>query len=110
MKTIQKRKLVSPTEATHIWDDDGEFGVQRVVHLPNGSFITPEGVVILAVFGVRVTDCGEDFIPRGGVRVRLWHTVRWLPAISRQNQAKSQHCGLSINVLNQNNNCDSLLL
>lgn len=51
-----------------------------MVNLPNGSLVTPEGVVVLAVFGVRVADCGKDFIPGRGVGVRLWHTVWWLPA------------------------------
>lgn len=105
----EKVTLVYPTQATHVWNDDGEFGVQRVVHLPNCSFVTPEGVVILAVFGVRVTDGGEDFIPGGGVGIRLRHTVWRLPAISQQDPTKSQHGGLSINVLNQNNdNCGFL--
>lgn len=60
-----------------------------MVHLPNGSFVTPEGVVILAVFGVRVTDCGEDFIPGGGVGIRLRHTVWWLPAMGEQKPTKN---------------------
>lgn len=65
---------------THIRDDDGELWVECVVHLANGSFVTPEGVVVLAVLGVGVTDRGEHLVPGRGVGVRLWHAVRRLPA------------------------------
>lgn len=63
----------------HIWNNDGEFGVECVVHLADGSFVTPEGVVVLAVLGVRVSHCGEQLVPRRGVGVRLWYAVRRLP-------------------------------
>lgn len=73
---------VRPTQATHVWNDDGELGVEGVVHLSDGSFVTPEGVVVLAVFGIRVADRGEDFVPGGGVGVRLRHTVWRLPTMT----------------------------
>lgn len=64
---------------THIWNDDGEFGVQSVVHLPNGTFVTPKRIVVLGVFGVRVACRGEDLVPGCCVAVRLWNAVRRLP-------------------------------
>lgn len=76
------------TQATHVWNDDGELRVEGVIHLADGSFVTPEGVVVLAVLGVRVADRGEDFIPGGGVGVRLRHTVRWLPTMTQKNIQK----------------------
>lgn len=78
----KKFTRVRPTQATHVWNDDGELGVEGVVHLSDGSFVTPEGVVVLAVFGVRVADRGEDFVPGGGVGVRLRHTVWRLPTMT----------------------------
>lgn len=73
-------KLGKTKAATHFWYDDCEFRVQGVVHLPNGTFVTPERVVVLCVLGVRVPGCGEDLVPGRRVAVRLWDTVRWLPA------------------------------
>lgn len=64
---------------THFWDDDCEFRVQSVVHLPNGTFVTPERVVVLRVFRFGVSRCGEDLVPGRCIAVRLWNTVRWLP-------------------------------
>lgn len=65
---------------THFWNDDGEFGVQGVVHLADGTFVTPERVVILRVFGVGISCCGEDLVPGCGVAVGLRNAVRGLPA------------------------------
>lgn len=61
--------------AVVVWHDDGQLGVEGVVHLPDGSFVTPERVVVLRVLGVRVTGRGEDLVPRRGVGVGLWDTV-----------------------------------
>lgn len=65
---------------THIWNNHGKFWVECVVHFANGSFVTPEGVVVLTVLGIWVADRGEHLVPRCGVGVRLWHAVWWLPA------------------------------
>ena len=66
---------------THIRDNDGELGVQCMIDLSDGSFVTPERVVILCVFGVRVPRCREELVPRCGIGVRLWDTVGRLPAM-----------------------------
>lgn len=58
--------------------DDGELWVERVVQLPHGSLVAPEGVVVLAVLGVRVADRSEHFVPGGGVGERLRDAVRRL--------------------------------
>lgn len=64
---------------THIWDDDGQLWVECVVHFADGSFVTPEGIVVLTVLGVRVADRGEHLVPGGGVGVRLRNAVWRLP-------------------------------
>lgn len=51
-----------------------------MVDFADGAFVTPEGVVILAVPGVRVPDGGEQLVPGGGVGVGLRDAVRGLPA------------------------------
>lgn len=66
--------------ATHVWDDDGEFRVEGVVDFADGAFVTPEGVVVLAVLGIRVTDRGEQLVPGCGVGVGLRDAVGGLPA------------------------------
>lgn len=72
--------IIQKKAVTHIWNDDSELRVECMVHLANCSFITPEGVVVLAVLGVRVSDRREQLVPRRGVGVRLRHAVRRLPA------------------------------
>lgn len=37
---------------THIWNNDSKLWVEGVVHLADGSFVTPEGVVVLTVLGI----------------------------------------------------------
>ncbi|MEQ2190954.1 hypothetical protein XENOCAPTIV_016108 [Xenoophorus captivus] len=37
-----------------------------MIHFANCSFVTPEGVVVLTVLGVRVTDGGKHLVPRCG--------------------------------------------
>lgn len=69
---------------THIWNNDSKLWVECVVHFADGSFVTPEGVVVLTVLGIRVADCGEHLVPRRGVGVRLWHAVWRLPANQKQ--------------------------
>lgn len=69
---------------THIRNDDSKLWVECVVHLANGSFVTPEGVVVLTVLGIRVADCGEHLVPRCGIGVCLRHAVWRLPT----NQSK----------------------
>lgn len=64
---------------THIRNDDRKLWVECMVHLADGSFITPEGIVVLAVLSIRVADCGEHLVPRSGIGVCLWHAVWWLP-------------------------------
>lgn len=59
-----------------------------MVHLADGSFVTPERVVVLTVFGIRVADCGEHLVPGGGVGVRLWHTVWWLPTTQKKKKKR----------------------
>lgn len=76
---------------THIWNDDSELGIQCVIHLPNGTFVTPEWVVLLCVLCVRVSCCGENLVPGCGIAVGLWDTVRWLPAEDLQNKAWITH-------------------
>lgn len=44
--------LTVEEEATHVGDDDGEFRVEGVVDFADGAFVTPEGVVVLAVLGI----------------------------------------------------------
>lgn len=70
--------------ATHVGDDDGKFRVEGVVDLADGAFVTPEGVVILAVPGVRVADRGEQLVPGCGVGVGLRDAVGGLPADQKQ--------------------------
>lgn len=65
---------------THIRNDDGKLWVECVVHLADGSFVTPERVVVLTVFGIRVTGRGEHLVPGRGVGVRLRDAVWRLPA------------------------------
>lgn len=50
-KCLQADKKKKET-VTHIRNDDSELWVECVVHLADGSFVTPEGVVVLTVFGV----------------------------------------------------------
>ena len=69
---------------THVRHDDGELWVERVVQLPHGSLVAPEGVVVLAVLSVRVADRSEHFVPGGGVSERLRDAVRRLPARQQQ--------------------------
>lgn len=64
---------------THIWDDDGQLWVECVVHFADGSFVTPEGIIVLTVLGVWVADRSEHLVPGGGVGVRLRNAVWWLP-------------------------------
>lgn len=64
---------------TYIRNDDSELWVKCMVHFADCSFVTPEGVVVLTVLGIRITDCGEHLVPRRGIGVGLWHTVWWLP-------------------------------
>lgn len=61
-----------------IWNNDGEFGVECMIHFADRSFVTPEGVVLLTVLCVRVADGGEHLVPRRRVGVRLRHAVRRL--------------------------------
>lgn len=92
------QNLLDRTEiATYIWNDHGEFGVQCVVHLADGSFVTPEGVVVLTVLGVRVSDCGEHLVPRRGIGVRLRHAVRRLPA-NRSTGSLADRCSAAVHV------------
>lgn len=70
--------------ATHVRDDDGEFGVEGVVDFAHGAFVTPEGVVVLTVLGVRVPDGGEQLVPGCGVGVGLRDAVGGLPANQKQ--------------------------
>ncbi len=51
-----------------------------MIHLPNGTFITPERVVLLCVLSVWISCCSENLVPGCGIAVGLWDTVRWLPA------------------------------
>lgn len=37
---------------TYIRNDDGELWVECMVDLADGSFVTPEGVVVLTVLGI----------------------------------------------------------
>ena len=69
---------------THVGDDDGQLRVESVVHLADGSLVTPEGVVVLTVLGVRVTDRGERLVPGRGVGVRLRHAVGRLPVKTKR--------------------------
>lgn len=69
---------------THVRHDDGEFGVEGVVDFADGAFVTPEGVVILTVLGVRVPDGGEQLVPGCGVGVGLRDAVGGLPASQKQ--------------------------
>lgn len=71
---------------THIRNDDRKLWVESVVHLADGSFVTPEGVVVLTVLGIRVADCGEHLVPRCGVGVRLWHAVWRLPTNQKEDR------------------------
>ena len=64
---------------THVRNNDGKLWVECMVHLADCAFVTPEGVVVLTVLGIRVTDCGEHLVPRRGVGVRLRHAVGRLP-------------------------------
>lgn len=64
---------------THVWNDDCELGVECVVHFADGSFITPEWVVVLRILGVRISRSGEYFIPGCGIGVRLRNAVWRLP-------------------------------
>lgn len=61
-----------------IWNGDSELGIQCMIYLPNGTFVTPEWVVVLRVLRVWVSCCGEDLVPGRGITVGLWDTVRWL--------------------------------
>lgn len=64
---------------TYIRNDDSKLWVECMVHLADCSLVTPEGVVVLTVLGIWITDCGEHLVPRRGIGVCLWHTVWWLP-------------------------------
>lgn len=63
-----------------------------MIHFADCSFVTPEGVVVLTVLGVRVTDRGEHLVPGRRVGVRLWDAVRRLPA--RGNTKHKKSCDL----------------
>lgn len=54
---------------THIRDDDSKLWVECMVQFADCSFVTPEGVVVLTVLGIRVTSCGEHLVPRCGIGV-----------------------------------------
>lgn len=47
-----KQKKKKKEAVTHIWNDDRQLWVECVVHLADGSFVTPEGVVVLTVLGI----------------------------------------------------------
>lgn len=61
-----------------IWNDDSELGIQCVIHLPNGTFVTPERVVLLCVLSFWISCCSENLVPGCGIAVGLRDTVRWL--------------------------------
>jgi hypothetical protein len=47
-----------------------------MIDFPNGSLVTPEGVVILGLFRVGVTDSREDLVPQGSIAVRVRRAMR----------------------------------
>lgn len=55
-----------------------------MVDFANGSLVTPEGVVILGVFCVRVPGRGEDLVPQSGIAVGFRNTMWWLTAIKHK--------------------------
>lgn len=55
-----------------------------MVDFPNCSFVTPEGVVILGVFRVRVPRRGEDLVPQSSIAVGFRNTVWWLTATEQK--------------------------
>lgn len=87
-----------------IRNDDRKLWVECMVHLADGSFITPEGIVVLAVLSIRVADCGEHLVPRSGIGVCLWHAVWWLHcdwediAGRRDGHASAEHHLLAVAV------------
>lgn len=49
-----------------------------MVDFANCSLVTPEGVVILGIFCVRVPGRGEDLVPQSGIAVGFRNTMWWL--------------------------------
>jgi hypothetical protein len=49
-----------------------------MIDFPNGSLVTPEGVVILGLFRVGVMDSREDLVPQSSIAVRVRRAVRGL--------------------------------
>jgi hypothetical protein len=54
-----------------------------MIDFPNGSLVTPEGVVILGIFCVGITDSREDLVPQGSIAVRVRRAVRGLAVRER---------------------------
>lgn len=106
--TVEIQKLWGGV-VTHIWNNHGKFWVECVVHFANGSFVTPEGVVVLTVLGIWVADRGEHLVPRCGIGVRLWHAVWWLPA-NKNTGAFVNWCSGIVHTILQQKNVQMLLL
>jgi hypothetical protein len=47
-----------------------------MIDFPNGSLVTPEGVVILGLFRVGVMDSREDLVPQGSIAVCVRRAMR----------------------------------
>lgn len=77
-------------EKTHVGNDDCELRVESVVHFADGALVAPEGVVVLTVLGIRVSDRGEHLVPGCRVGVGLRNAVRRLPTNQKQASTELQ--------------------